>query len=276
MQNTSEPLCVRGSLYPGQANQTLVGGLMTLGWSVRYVLAVFSYCCQGQQSPLESKSFPVKTKSYSVFFKSRHLYFSEHCFIGKGLNSVHLDAVHMSMLCDLSSRLTSLAITRSTPCPCSSCSCWTFWQCWLASPWWRCRWTVPSCWCSCGSRPRGTSPRPCSGICTWRRARWGCRAPPPLRCRPPFPSCCWTPGRLRRSPSGIPSARSPWGWLEKRQKTNLKKKAWINRLYVITSQIRLVIDEECIHLQITCSVVFVNPSYLIKEHSFTHGWDMKL
>lgn len=161
-------------------------------------------------------------QSYSVFFKSCHLYFSEHCFIGKGLNSVHLDAVHMSMLCDSSSRSTSLAITHSTPCPCSSCSCWKFWRCWLASPWRRCHWTAPSCWCSCGSRPRGTSPRPCSGICTLRRAGWGCRAPLLLRCRPPFLSCCWTRGRLPTCPDN-PSDRPLWDWLEERQKSNFKK-----------------------------------------------------
>lgn len=39
-----------------------------------------------------------------------------------------------------------------------------------------------------------------------------------------------------------------------------------------------MIDEECIHLQITGSSVFVNPSYPIKEHpcSFKHGWDMNI
>lgn len=53
-----------------------------------------------------------------------------------------------------------------------------------------------------------------------------------------------------------------------------KKKVLINRIYVVTFQIRSLIDEECIHLQMTCSSVFVHLSYLIKEHSFKHGWDM--
>lgn len=170
----------------------------------------------------------------------------------------------MWMLCDSSCRLLSLAITRSTLCPCSSCSCWKFWRCWLASPWRRCRWTAPSCWCSCGSHPRGTSPRPCSGICTWRRAGWGCRAPPPLRYRPPFPSCCWTRGRLPTCP-GNPLDRPPWDWLEERQKWNKKKKKVLIKPFING---RNVFIFEC--LVPRCM------SYPIKEHSFKHVWDKNI
>lgn len=163
----------------------------------------------------------------SYFFHLSYLLFRALSYRKKWLNNVHLCyyTVHMLMswfVCSINvkvglAKTKALTITRSTPCPCSSCSCLRFLRCWLASLWQRCRWTAPSCWCSCDSRPRGTTLRLCSGICTWRREGWECTAPPPLQCRPPSPSCCWTLGRPPTCP-GSRSFRCQWDWLQGRQR----------------------------------------------------------
>lgn len=141
----------------------------------------------------------------------------------------------------------ALTITRNTPCPCSSCSCLRFLRCWLVSPWQRCRWTAPSCWCSCDSRPRGTSLRLCSGICTWRKAGWECTAPPLLRCQPPSPSCCWTPG-WPPTCLGNPSVQLQWDWLQGRQRYDYHKctKLTIFYTYIIITITRFMVADKCI------------------------------
>lgn len=102
-------------------------------------------------------------------------------------------------------------LRRSTPCLCSSCS-WRSWRSPAVCPW-RCRWAVwLSCWCSCGFRPRGRSPRRGYGTCTWRRGGWVCRGPRLPRCPPPSLWCCCSPGPPQTDP-GIPSHPAEGGGL---------------------------------------------------------------